>query len=582
MTTISKCSFVMESFKSLTSKLISYGNEPSEKDKESLKHLLEAYFDGISDVLNPSFFLNSLPPGSGKTEAISVFVKVWKSKAFLPDGGILIALKTLDEIKALIHRLGLGPEDFGCVTRDDAINGLGRADTDNAPVLITTQQMLISRSHDRSFARAADFHYKGRARALRIWDEAFDLAEPASITLYAIEALPNRLHLHFPALVQQLNVLSGLIRKADPGHLIRVPSSLKDDLRSVRSLADAGKLKLRTDELAAVNALYLTKGKDVRVIATGGVGGKALVGAGHHLPSDLAPMVITDASGRVRTTYDVMSAARGNLVYMPSAEPDYRNMHIHLWETAVGKEALGDKDKAWSIYRRIARQMQEAGDEWLVISFKGSDDPDGVNVEAALQEAVDGKAKFAFLNWGKHHGINTHKHVKNIVVIGSYFYAAHAYEALGIAASGLPVSDAPDVDRSAVKAGEYKHNMLQAVLRGNARNSVKGVAGECNVYVVASPKNSAAKLLAEAFPGAVIAKWGVSDAKPVAGNEMAVLRAVEELMTPNVSEVRKKAVRERAGITSKEMNRQLARPAIQLKLRSLGIVSQGQKLVRSK
>jgi hypothetical protein len=232
---------------------------------------------------------------------------------------------------------------------------------------------------------------------------------------------------------------------------------------------------------------------------------------------------------------------------------------------------------SWEIYRGIAKEMEQAEGAWLVISNKASAELD---VEAALKDATGGRVPFHYLHWGRHHGTNAYKDIKNVLVIGSYIYKPEAYEAIGIAAAGLPVEEVPELDTKEIRAGEFRHNMLQAILRGNARNSVDGVAGECSVYVVASPISGARRLLAEVFPGAEISDWGQPKERALAGHEVSVIAALKGLFVPGVAEVRKKQVYEAAGITGPEFTRQMKRPSVQLYMRSAGLVSEGQRIKR--
>lgn len=142
--------------------------------------LMDHFDRGLNGLLNPSFYLSSIPPGYGKTEAIVSFVKAWKDADFNPKGGILIGLQSKDQISSLVKRLGLSKPEVGILTKDDAINDLGSGVNliGGAPVLITTQQMIASRARDRSFLKVADFFYRGVPRDLRLWDESFLMRWP--------------------------------------------------------------------------------------------------------------------------------------------------------------------------------------------------------------------------------------------------------------------------------------------------------------------------------------------------------------------------------------------------------------------
>ncbi|ATY30787.1 hypothetical protein CVN68_01245 [Sphingomonas psychrotolerans] len=486
-------------------------------------------------------------------------------------------MKTKDEIAGLVRRLGIGPEDFACFTRDDAVNALGRPDAENAPVLLTTQQMIISRTNDRSFTAARDFHFLGQPRALRIWDESFTLAEPVSVTLYALQRLPGLLNRRFADMAHRISMMIDGVRTADSKGVIRVPASLGGGLAKIMTLTKEGSVSVPAAEMGVIEKLHAAAGRDLLIRPTGGSFDRALVGSTRPIPEDFAPAIITDASGRVRETYTVLHANRGNVVHLPSSVTDYRNLHIHLWQTACGKEVLEDATASRAIYRKIAKQMEGSREHWLIISHKANA---GLDVRTALDDATGGTVPFEYLHWGRHYGTNTYNRIKNVVVIGTYFYPNEAYEALGMAAAGLPAEDAPSSDMKTLRAGEFKHNMLQAILRGNARNSLNGVAGECNVYIVASTRIDARTLLRDTFPSATISDWGKADDKPLPAHAKAVIAALEALFLEGVKEVRKKNVSEAARMTAQELHRQLKRPALVAYLSSKGLVSSGQRIER--
>jgi hypothetical protein len=323
--------FVEISSRSLFNDISSFGVILSEGGKEALKSLMQTFFEGLSGVLESNFYLNSLPPGSGKTQAISSFVRTWKEKGFHPSGGIIIGLKTKDEIEGLVRRLGIGPEDFSCLTSDERVNALGRADVDSAPVLLTTQQMIIRRTGDRSFAAACDFHFSGKPRALRIWDESFSLAEPVTLTTYAMQRLPGLLQRSFGSVADEIEAFAEAVRTSEPDRPLRIPASLRGGLAQVLAAAQHGQIHLQTEERSVVERLHGATGRDLLVRTVGGSHDRALVGATRPLPKDFAPAIITDASVRVRATYDIMERVQGNVVRLPSSSTDYRNVRIHLW-----------------------------------------------------------------------------------------------------------------------------------------------------------------------------------------------------------------------------------------------------------
>jgi len=124
--------------------------------------------------------LASLDPGAGKTAALCSFLRSWKDQGFSPPGGALIVLATHKEILSCIDRAGLETADFAVRVGQEAVLAThGSATAESAPVLFTTQEMLRRRCQGQTFAETSCYHFHGRPRVLRVWDEAFMPSSPA-------------------------------------------------------------------------------------------------------------------------------------------------------------------------------------------------------------------------------------------------------------------------------------------------------------------------------------------------------------------------------------------------------------------
>ena len=185
-------------------------------------------------------------------------------------------------------------------------------------------------------------------------------------------------------------------------------------------------------------------------------------------------------------------------------------MKMWFWQTACGKDALRDDAKNRIIIGAVAKTIRERPNEdWLVIGSRASA-RDGIDVEGWLRETlppeINDRGNVRYLHWGRHTATNDYKDVRNVIVIGTFDYGNAGYDALAAAARGA-CSDSLDRQGSySLFRAEYSHNLLQAVMRGNARNANEGKCGECNVYVIASAKVNE-ELLAAIFPGADIQTW---------------------------------------------------------------------------
>ena len=89
-----------------------------------------------------SFFVSFLPCGMGKTTALIETVKAILRMPRYNHVSFVIFLSRLEEIKAVVGRMGLDVQEFAVITSDNAFNGMGNPNKKAARVLFTTQQML--------------------------------------------------------------------------------------------------------------------------------------------------------------------------------------------------------------------------------------------------------------------------------------------------------------------------------------------------------------------------------------------------------------------------------------------------------
>ncbi|WP_156361333.1 hypothetical protein [Sphingomonas sp. Leaf257] len=496
------------------SKLNGYGIKLSLEQYESLNIIAELLHSGLNGDLKPSYYLSSLPPGSGKTESISGFIKAWKSNGFKPEGGILICLQSKDQIASLVKRLELDESDFSVLTKDDILNDLGSGSNkiDIVPVLITTQQMIGSRLKDRTFTAASDFYYLGKPRSLRLWDETFALAQPVRLEITSLYSLADKVVLLDRSFSEALTAFSSGLMNDMVGKFVTLPLDLGRYAKHMLAINQAnqsrGQPGLAMRYVRTLEALATGGGRSLLLGSYGGLGGGlTLVGASRPLPDDFAPAIIFDASGSVRGTYELMEKAKGNLIRLPSPAFSYRNMDLRVWWTSCGKDTIRDPHASRPIFKAIAEAIEtKPDDEWLIIGDKAK--PNGLDVFHEVKESlpIGRTCKLHYIHWGIHAATNEYSHIRNVIVLGSHLYSNADYDALAIAAKGGDPSSVEDEERAYLKVSEAQHNLLQGIMRSNARNAVSGVCGECTVYVIASPVISA-EAFRKTFPGAQITKW---------------------------------------------------------------------------
>jgi hypothetical protein len=566
--------FYNKTYRLTLGRLEMYGSLLSNPIRFSISSLILALDSGLRGTLPPAYYLSSLPPGTGKTEAISSFITVWKNEGFNPDSSVIICFQSKEEIRSMINRLDLNDSDYACYTRDDDLNALGRGKENarNARILFTTQQMIISRTKAHKFGSVQDLFYMDGARPLRIWDESMTLAESVTVRWTAIVGLYEAIQHSYRPLA---DILSGLIEQGEAmdESVVRVPNGIKDGAKELMNAARLDPHLLAHDRRRTLEGLLALEGRSAWRVA-GDYGARALVGATRPLPDDFAPAIITDASGAVRGTYEAMERGIGGLVRLPYFPNDYSKVRIHLLTRAAGRKALGTHANRDRIFRTIAKLIAtKQEEEWLVIGPKtvGS-----LSTEAELAQYLPNAVSVSFLNWGRHHGTNRHRNVKNVIVVGTFTYPKEAYTALEIAASGVPIEDMDAFRWEEIREAEIAHNMLQGMLRGNARNSDHGVAHDCDIYLIAPASPNMERVLSTVFPNAVFDEWGEVRRDGLTGQAGRLLDALKaHFAEPLAPKLPKQAARiaARIGNTKQGLANVLARSEVKRALEEAGIVA---------
>ncbi len=135
------------------------------------------------------------------------------------------------------------------------------------------------------------------------------------------------------ALYAVLNTLVADIGVERLTALLKFPisNSAGIDLNLALQIFHEEKLAVRT----AVNDLWLLSGRTVVIRRSGN--SSLFVDYENTLPADLKPILICDASGRVRQTYPHWSKGRGDLVTLQSGDKFYTNLTLNVWQTSGSK-----------------------------------------------------------------------------------------------------------------------------------------------------------------------------------------------------------------------------------------------------
>jgi hypothetical protein len=471
----------------------------------ALEDMLRVLEDMAEEECFPSYYLSPLDCGVGKTTAIVEFLKALLASPDHRHVSVILCVSRLDEIQGLASKMGLSPADFAAYTADEACNALGRGkgDASEARVLFTTQAMIDRRCDGRTFAAASEFHYRGRTRQVRIWDEAILPGKAITITKDDIASLYRPLRGAFPALVDTLEGLFQSLSEAPDGATIEVP-----DLEALHGI-DTNRIlsffsSAPDDTQMIVSSLWFMAGK-LATAKTDGVYGNTALSFRDTLPYDFMPVVITDASGRVRTTYQQWAHDRGGLQILRSAPKGYRNLTVNVWQTSGGKSAFA-RDGSRLAEGIAATINSKPYEDWLVIHHKKDHRFD---IEADVSALVTGDTRRVhFLNWGRHQATNDFVDVPNVILAGTLFFRASFYEAIGRLGSAIPPGvKMPPRLLEEVIVGEHRHLILQALCRGAVRKSIGGDCAPCNAYVIASTRSGIKEALPSIFPQCRVVPW---------------------------------------------------------------------------
>ncbi|WP_394200133.1 hypothetical protein, partial [Litoreibacter albidus] len=469
---------------------------------------MEAMAEGVAP---PCFYLSSLDPGVGKTTTLIHFVQELLRSEQHKDVAVLLCFAQLEEIEQLVKEMGLDKTDFAVLTGEDRVNGLSPTPRAEARVLLTTHAMVKRRcgGRGRDFAEAEEFYYQGRVRTVRIWDEEMLPGEVVSLNTDQLAALRDPLRTSYPALAEIVEELELALKASDGKDTFDWPDIWEVTGVPLRS-AQQGR---EEQHVKYLDSLYALSGRRVllrrphnafKVITA--------LDSRDAIPDDLAPVVILDASGRVRSTYGQWEKQKDNLVRLPSAVRRYSNLTVRVMDKGAGKTAWAKNGEA--LAHEVAKLIDSKPDEvWLVIYHSG------VN-NGAIPDQIRGllnsdPSRVSFLNWGKHKGTNEFRHIPNVILAGLNNYSETDNEMLARYYSDIPSDqDVPKALIHDMQAGEHMHHILQALCRSALRQGSRLECGPCNAYIIASAGSRVRELLPVVFPGCRVGTWRRSREKP--------------------------------------------------------------------
>ncbi len=318
------------------------GHNPSEGQREALADIVLIIDEMAKGNCEPHFYLSSLDPGVGKTQTLTRSIRELLRDDDHRNVGIVVFLSRLDEIKSLVSQMGLSSDQFAVMVSDTADNkelnsaGLGRDNVDVAQVLFTTQQRLEGQLKvGKRFADCEGLFYRGQPRQVRVWDETLCPGRAVTVDRDSIGQLFHPFRQSLPDLTEALETIFDDLRSLDDRASYSIPDFVSDAGTGLEEAISLLPDKGNSHCAELVRSLWFLSGRIVTVRHEGKR--KVFLDYQDLLPDDLAPMLILDASGRVRSTYAFWEKKRGGLKRLKEGFKRYDNLTIRVWNQSGSK-----------------------------------------------------------------------------------------------------------------------------------------------------------------------------------------------------------------------------------------------------
>lgn len=531
-------------------------HHPSPEHWEALEDIartLEAMADGDCPT---RVFLSAIDPGIGKSQTTLHFAKALMNSQSHAQVGMLVCVGRITEAMDYAGALeAFGHKVAVLINETDARKHGGAAlhDPSQAQVLITTQQRLElatsgaagGASDGRAFSEVPSLQFQGKPREVRVWDEAWLPGVAVSLGRDEVASMFGPARAISPAFAGGLEGLWTSLKDAQTGDVVSVPDwgelygVTQADL--LGALGDDG--KARDDHHQTAVGLFILSGKRARVWRDNKDGGAVLTYR-DTLPRDLAPLLVLDASGRVRQTYADMVEHRG-LVKLRTAVKDYSPLKVHVWRTGGSKSAW--EARGANLAQGVADTILTRPDEnWLVVVHKAGSKVG--NPEKSISKLLPPEIlpRVSFITWGQHMATNAYADTENIILAGTLFMAPGHYVALTHLSQDKPtepgLASLEEVERTT--RGEHAHLILQALCRGRVRRSDGARCFPMNAYVIASAKSGIMETLPDIFPGCSLLDWRPGPPEEPTGKLKEAIEIIGAEVASGVSEISLAAVRD--------------------------------------
>ena len=271
---------------------------------------------------------------------------------------------------------------------------------------------------------------------------------------------------------------------------------------------------LKDDQRQTLNALRVMSGRAARVTVENRFGATALT---FHdtLPEDLAPMLVLDASVRVRHVYRFVEQHRQGVRRLKEAVKHYGPLKVSLWKTSGGKSSFSERGD--ELVKGIVRTVLTKPDEqWLIVAHKRSGRSPDIEKLTSKALPADVRPHVKVITWGEHMATNAYADVPNLILAGTLFMRPAYYQGLAQMAMNSPVENGfvGETEVSNTTEGEHANLVLQALCRGRVRKLDGDQCLPMQAFVIASQRSGIPDLIPSIFPGCVVADWNAEEKTP--------------------------------------------------------------------
>lgn len=550
-----------------------YGNEPQKDIEEALWDIIQTLTKMACGEAEAKYYVSSIDPGLGKTTSIIQWLKVFSSMPEFKDVGALVCFDRHEQIESFITENRLDYDQTAILISNNrdplGLNKLLTSEPTNSQILVTTKTQILLRSKNKKFMQIEELYYKGKPRTVLIWDESLMVAHGVSLIHSSLGKIFSGVTRQSTmSLSKDIQEIFNEINNCEDGTVYTIPE-LGISYDHFMGLFDQ-----ESDDIQRIAHDFWTLSRQAATIRTNDYLGKTLVDFIEDLSEDFVPCLVTDASARVKRTYQLHSKHRGNLQFLKTASKQYSNLSCYYWNRGSGKSSVRNHFRLFA--KEIATIIDSKQEEkFLVVHHKHDHLPTVIKANMFTD-----KERVSFIHYGIHTATNRYADIPNIILAGTHHYNETDYEAIGRAAANihaengeLELEEIKEVER-----GEIYHHFLQAICRGAIRKNVSGNCLTSNLWIIGDAKWVNEESLQLLFPGCIVDVWVTTEKKLTKMQRMAEKEIMRRLDAGEIEIAIDDIMRE-LGITRHNAFREriLDKPDFPLVLEDLGLEFNGTK-----